>query len=55
MHREALWNLEKFRGILAKVIDLLPSLCSCIENHVKDEAVVSGFFPVDAGVRLVRP
>ena len=51
VHREALWDLLRLRGIPAGIIGLLTGLYSGTESAVKYGAGVSSFFPVSAGVR----
>ena len=52
VHREALWDLLRLRGIPARIIDLLTGLYSGTESAVKcGGAGVSSFFPVNSGVR----
>ena len=51
VHREALWDLLRLRGIPARIIGLLTGLYSGTESAVKCGGGVSCFFPVNAGVR----
>ncbi|MEL6802745.1 MAG: reverse transcriptase domain-containing protein, partial [Bacteroidota bacterium] len=51
VHREALWDLLRLRGIPARIIDLLTGLYSGTESAVKCGGGASGFFPVNTGVR----
>ncbi|KAG0727434.1 LINE-1 reverse transcriptase [Chionoecetes opilio] len=51
VHRESLWDLLRFRGIPAGTIGLITGLYSGTESAVKCGAGVSGFFPVNTGVR----
>lgn len=48
---EALWDIIRLRGILAKIVSLLTSLFSGTENAVKRVVGESIFFPVNAEVR----
>ncbi|KAG0720925.1 LINE-1 retrotransposable element ORF2 protein [Chionoecetes opilio] len=51
VHRESLWDLLRLRGIPARTIGLITGLYSGTESVVKCGAGVSGFFPVNTGVR----
>ena len=51
VHREALWDLLRFRGIPAGIIGLLSGLYSGTESAIKCDGGVSSFFPVHTGVR----
>ena len=51
VHREALWDLLRFRGIPAAILDLLVGLYAGTESAVKYGGGVSSFFPVNSGVR----
>ena len=51
VHREALWDLLRLRGIPARIIGLLTGLYTGTESAVKCGGGVSGFFPVNTGVR----
>ena len=51
VHREALWDLLRFRGIPAAILDLLVGLYAGTESAVKCGGGVSSFFPVNSGVR----
>ncbi|KAG0729698.1 Retrovirus-related Pol polyprotein from type-1 retrotransposable element R2 [Chionoecetes opilio] len=51
VHRESLWDLLRLRGIPARTIGLITGLYSGTESAVKCGAGVSGFFPVNTGVR----
>lgn len=51
VHREALWDLLRLRGIPARIIGLLTGLYSGTESAVKCGGGTSCFFPVNAGVR----
>lgn len=44
VHRETLLDLERFRGILVKIIDVMPGLSSSTENTVKGGEGVRTFF-----------
>ena len=51
VHREALWELLRLRGIPARIIGLLTGLYTGTESAVKFGGGVSSFFPVNSGVR----
>ncbi|KAG0716716.1 Serine/threonine-protein kinase pelle [Chionoecetes opilio] len=51
VHRESLWDILRLRGIPARTIGLITGLYSGTESAVKCGAGVSGFFPVNTGVR----
>ena len=51
VHREALWDLLRFRGVPAGILGLLVALHSGTESAVKWGGGVSSFFPVNSGVR----
>ncbi len=51
VHREALWDLLRLRGIPARTIGLLTGLFSRTESAVEWGAGLPSFFPVNAGVR----
>ena len=51
VHREAQWRVLQPRGVPPKLIDLIPALYSGTESAVRCAGTISGFFPVDSGVR----
>ena len=49
--RDGLWRILGLRGIPPKLVQLISSLYTGTESAVKCGGSVSGFFPVDSGVR----
>ena len=52
VHREALWEILRLRGVPAKIIELISGLYSGTESAVKCGGATSDFFPMNSGVRL---
>ena len=55
VHREALWDLLRLRGIPTGILDLVIGLYSGTESAVKCGGDISSFFPVNSGVRQGCP
>ena len=51
VNRDALWRILGLRGVLPKLIDLMPELYSGTESAVRCGGTISDLFPVDTGVR----
>ncbi|XP_076065110.1 uncharacterized protein LOC143039136 [Oratosquilla oratoria] len=49
--RGMLWDLLRIRGILARIINLISGLYFGTESAVKYGGSLSGFFPVNSGVK----
>ena len=51
VHRESLWELLRLRGIPTKIVELIASLYTGTVSAVRCGGGMSGFFPVNSGVR----